>query len=196
MCGAHKHVCSTHACLFAVTHTRSLIYNQQNQPQHFYLIKSSLFQLQNSHLFNLDARTAVQSSTQALRLAHANTPLYTQENPQEILNRCIRLKAPANTHSQKSFNKQPQGNNSKTSHYHCSLPLVQLFHKLIKHIALTQYPMVFLFLHLFLLLLFPFSCLSFFIHIYLSTPNTLLPTHITDYLSFCLMALLNLATAQ
>lgn len=73
----------THTCTLThtQTHTPPLIYNQQNQPQHFCLIKSSLFQLWNSHLFNLDARTAVQSSTQALRLTHANTPLHTQRIP-------------------------------------------------------------------------------------------------------------------
>lgn len=184
-----KHTClshwwHTHAHWHTQTHTPPLIYNQQNQPQHFCLIKSSLFQLWNSHLFNLDARTAVQSSTQALRLTREHTTAHT-ENPQEILNRCIRLKAPANTHSQKSLDKQPGENNSKSSGYHCSFPLVHLFHKLIKHFALTQYPMAFQFPHLFLFpLFFLFYSLCLFIHIYLSPSITLLPIHITDCPSF------------
>lgn len=55
MCGAHKQVYITHAWLFAAsvtnthaytsTHTPFVIYNQQNQNQHFYPIKSSWFQL-------------------------------------------------------------------------------------------------------------------------------------------------------
>lgn len=97
------------------------------------------------------------------------------ENPQEIVNRCI--EAPANTHSHKSLDKQPGENNSKSSHCHCSLPLVHLFHKWINHIALTQYPVAFLFPHLFLLTLFSFSTGFSNICIYLpalqSSPFTL-----------------------
>lgn len=101
-----------------------------------------------------------------------NTTPYTQEHPQETLNRCIRLKAPANTHSQKSLDKQPQGNNFQNF----SLPLLTSSATLVPQINQTYCPdpvpggfslspsTISIFLHL-----------SFFIDIYLSTPNTLLP---------------------
>ena len=107
---------------------------------------------------------------QLFNQAHRHSGSHTlvhRENPQESLNRCIRLKAPANTHSQKSLDKQPGENNSKSSGYHCSLPLVHLFHKLIIHIALTQYPVAFLFPHLLLLPIFPFPQ-ALLVHTYLS----------------------------
>lgn len=145
MCGAHKQVYITHAWLFAASVTNTHAYTST----HTHLLWFIINRIRTSTSIQLNrvgssCRIPIYSiwvQEQLLNHAHRHCdglthPLYTQTIPR-IVNRCIRLEAPANTHSQKSLDKQPGKRKFQKFQSAISHILIKS-NQLIKHITLTH----------------------------------------------------------